>query len=73
MALTDAELKNLIARMALSGVSQGTALENAGFKIEACDIAPSGGRNLLGKTVQISIVDPKGWPRVFELTVRELL
>lgn len=71
--MTDAEIKNLLARLALSGLTRGSALEREGFYIQDADVVSDGGKGGPSRSVQITLVGPDNWPRVFEFTVRELL
>lgn len=72
--MTDPEIKNLIARVACSGLScADKAFPEAGYHIVECDLVEDGSRGGLSRSVQLTLKGADNWPRVFEFTVRELI
>jgi hypothetical protein len=66
--MKDAEVKSIIASCALSGVTVSIEKMLPGYKLTECDTCLDDPRS-----VQIVVVGPDNWPRVFEFTVRELM
>lgn len=65
--MNQSDIKNAIARCALSGITQSLEKALPGAKLTECDVCIDSPR-----TVQIAVkID--GWTHVYEFTVRELL
>lgn len=72
--MTDAEIKNAIARCALSGVSEALArASNGSIRLYDCDLCVDGSPPGLSRSVQMTLyANGETWPRVFEFTVKEI-